>query len=117
MRTRASRASVEEARVVLDAVAVPELLHHLDVVLGPLAQAVRLQELSLGLELRDLLLELVLYLLDGPLDRRPVRDVLRCRKDREMVEAGVDLAGEWVEVGQLLDLVAEEGDPVGGFHG
>ena len=31
------RAALEESRVILDPVAVPELLHHLDVVLRPLA--------------------------------------------------------------------------------
>ena len=33
-----------------------------------------------------------------------------------MLEPGVDLAGERVEVRDLLDLVAEEGDPVGRLH-
>ena len=64
------RAAVEHARVVLDAVAVAELLHHLEVVLGALAQAVRLEQLALLLEHRDVPLELLADRRGGALDRR-----------------------------------------------
>ena len=110
------RAPVEDPRVVLDAVAVAELLQHLEVVLGPLPDPVRLEELPLRLEELDLLLELVADLADGPLDRVLRGHVLRGREDGQVLEAGVDLARERVEVGDLLDLVPEERDAVGGLH-
>ena len=58
VRRRARRAAVEDARVVLDPVAEPELLHHLEVVLGALADPVRLEHPALRLELLHLRLEL-----------------------------------------------------------
>ena len=72
--------------------------------------------LPCGLEQLDLLGELVPDLLGGALDRRLRGHVLRRREDREVLELGVDLAGERVEVRDLLDLVAEERDPVGRLH-
>ena len=116
VRRRARRAAVEVARVVLDPVAEAELLHHLEVVLGALPDAVRLEHLALRLEQLDLLLELVADLLGGALDRRLRGHVLRRREDRQVVELAVDLAGERVEVRDLLDLVAEERDAVGRLH-
>ena len=107
------RAAVEHARVVLDAVAVAELLHHLEVVLGALAQAVRLEQLALLLELRDVPLELLADHGSGALDRRRRRHVVRGRVDRDLVLARVDLAAERVEVRDRLDLVAEQRDAVG----
>ena len=59
VRGGAGRAPVEDPRVVLDPVAVAELLHHLEVVLGSLADPVRFEQLSLRFEELDLLLELV----------------------------------------------------------
>ena len=72
----------------------------------------RLEHLPLGLELRHLLLELGADPVHRRLDRRLRGDVLRGREDRQVVELGVDLARERVEVGDLLDLVAEQRDPV-----
>jgi hypothetical protein len=112
-RVRADRTPFERARVVLDPAAEPELLHHLEVVLGALSDPVRLEHPPLVLELRDLLLELGAQLVDRALDARRRGDVLRRRPDDEVVEMRVDLAGERVEVRDLLDLVAEERDAVG----
>src|SRR3712207_6927046 len=50
--------SVEDARVVLDAVAEAHLAQHLHVVLRALPQAVRLEQLALLLELGAALVEL-----------------------------------------------------------
>ena len=112
VRRRARRAAVEDARVVLDPVAEPELLHHLEVVLGALPDPVRLEHPALVVELLDLLLELLLDLDDGALDRRLRGDVLRGREDRDRVEPRQHLAGQRVEVRDRLDLVAEERDAV-----
>ena len=56
--------------------------------------------------------ELVPDVVDGALDRRLRRDVLRRRPDGEVVELREHLAGERIEVRHLLDLVAEERDAV-----
>ena len=114
-RVRSRRPALEDPRVVLDPVAEAELLHHLEVVLGALPQPVRLEHLALRLELLDPLVQLVPDLVDGALDRRLRGHVLGRRPDREVVELGVDLAGQRVEVRDLLDLVAEERDAVGGL--
>ena len=110
------RPPVEDPRVVLDPVAEAELAHHLQVVLGALPDPVRLEHPPLALEQRHLLLELVLDLVLRALDRRLRGDVLRRREDRDRVELREDLAGERVEVRDLLDLVAEHRDAVGGLR-
>jgi hypothetical protein len=61
------------------------------------------------------MLELVPDLVDRALDRRLRRHVLRRRPDREVVEPREDLAGQRVEMRDLLDLVAEERDAVRGL--
>ena len=106
-------APVEEARVVLDAVAVAELAQHLHVELRALAQAVRLEQLALLLELLRARLELVADLADRALDRRAVGRVVGGRPDAHVLELLDDLARERVEVLDLLDLVAEEDRAVG----
>ena len=116
MRWGPRLAAVQDPRVVLDPVAVAELLQHLEVVLRSLPDSVRLQQLVLRLEELDLLLELVADLADGALDRVLRGHVLRGREDRQVLEASVDLARKRVEVRDLLDLVAEEGDAVGRLH-
>src|SRR5439155_13901437 len=68
VRPLAGPASVEYARVVLDARAEAHLPQHLHVVLRALAQAMRLERPALGLQLRAALVELASDLLDGGLD-------------------------------------------------
>ena len=64
IRRGASRAPVEVARIVLDARGVAELAHHLQVVLGALLEAVRLQDLALSFQFAQPYLELRLDVLD-----------------------------------------------------
>ncbi len=112
-RMRAGSAALEHPRVVLDPVAEAELLEHLEVVLGPLPDPVRLEHPPLLLERPHLRLELGPQLVDSALDRRLRGDVLGRRPDREVVELREHLAGQRVEVRDLLDLVAEQRDSVG----
>jgi hypothetical protein len=77
---------------------------------------VRFEELSLGLEELDLLLQLVADLVSRAFDGVARGHVLRRREDREVLEARIDLARERVEVGDLLDLVAEHRDAVRRLH-
>ncbi len=112
---RSRRPALEDSRVVLDPVAEAELLHHLEVVLGALAEPMRLEHLPLGLQLLDPLVQLVADLADGALDRRLRRHVLGRRPDRDVVELREDLAADRVEVRDLLHLVPEERDAVRGL--
>ena len=113
VRSRARRAPVEDPRVVLDPVAEAELFHHLEVVLGPLPDPVRLEHPALRLEHLHLLLHLEVDLVGRALDRRLRGHVLRRREDVQVLELPVDLAGHRVEMRDLLDLVAEHRHPVG----
>src|SRR3954451_9759568 len=113
---RTRRAAVEDARVVLDAVAEAELAQHLHVELGALAESMGLEQLALVLELLAARFELVADLLECSLDRRAVGRVVRGRPDADVFELRVDLAGERVEVLDRLDLVAEEDRAKGGFR-
>ena len=69
VRPVAGHAAVEDARVVLDAVAEAHLAQHLHVVLRALAQAVGLEQLALGLQLGAARVELAPDLLDRLLER------------------------------------------------
>ena len=98
VRRRPGGATVEDARVVLDSVAEPELAHHLEVVLGALPDPVRFEHHPLRLELLHLLLELVPDLDRRPLDRRRRCDVLRRREHGDVIELREHFAGERVEM-------------------
>ena len=112
VRAVARPAAVEDPRVVLDPRAEPELAQHLHVVLGALAQPVGLEQLALRLELGAALVELPADLGDRVLDHPLADVVVRRRPDPDVLEVVLDhLAGERVEVLQVLDLVAEQHDP------
>ena len=115
VRRAALGPAVEDPRVVLDPRGEADLLQHLDVVGGPLPQPVRLELLALGLELGGAGDEFGADLLDRPLEGLIPGHVVRRRPDRDVVDLVEDLAGQRVEVLDPLDLVAEEGDPVGGL--
>ena len=98
------------ARVVLDAGAVAELAHHLEVERGALPEPGALEGPALGLELADALLHLGLDVDDGFLELVLRRDVVGRRVDVDLLALGQQLAGQRVELGDPLDLVAEELD-------
>ena len=99
------------ARVVLDAGAEAELADHLEVERRPLAEPRRLERPALGLQLGDPLLGLGLDVDDRGLQLVGRRDVVGRRVDVDLVALGEQLAGQRVELGDPLDLVAEELDP------
>ena len=96
--------------VVLDAVAVADLLHHLEIEHRALVQALRLEELALGLELAAVPRELGLDRLDRLLGAIARRDEVRLRVDRDLVVLAQGLAGQRIEGRQRVDFVAEELD-------
>ncbi len=102
---------VEVPAVVLDPAARPDLGEHLEVVLGPHAEPLGLEQLALALELAQALAELRLDRGDGAAHRLVAGDVVRRREDDKLVELAEELPGERVEAGDPLDLVPEELDP------
>ncbi len=110
-RPRARLAPGQVARVVLDAGAVAELAHHLEVEGGALAEPGALEGPALRLELPDPLLHLGLDVDDGLLELVAGRHVVGRRVDVDLLALGQQLAGQRVQLGDPLDLVAEELDP------
>ena len=83
---------LEDARVVLDAVAIAKLAQHLQVVLGALPDAVGLQQLAVLLEAMGAVFHLAHDLLRRALDRDRVRHVVGGGIDDEFVELPEHLA-------------------------
>lgn len=111
----AALAVVHVQRVVLDAGAGPDLAHHLQVVRGAHAQPLRLQHLALLLQLGEALGQLRLDAADRLLHALGPGDVVAGGEDVELAVLTDDLAGQRVQGGQGLDLVAEHFDADGQF--
>jgi hypothetical protein len=112
-RRLAGGAAGEVARVVLDAGARAGGHHHLDVEQGALFQPLGFQHAAGGVELFEALVEVGLDALDGLVEGRLGRDVVRVGVDLDAFEDGGLVAGERVELDDLLQLVAEERQPPG----
>ncbi len=97
--------------VVLDAVAVTQLLDHLEIEAGSLFQALRLHQLVVLVQVLQPLPELVPDLVDHRENALPRGHVVGLGKDRVAGQAVDDLAGERVEHRDALDLVIEQLDP------
>ena len=110
-RPRPRLAARQVPRVVLDAGAVAELAHHLEVERRPLAEPGAFERATLGLETADALLHLGLDVDDRFLELVLRRDVVGRRVDVGLRPLGEQLAGQRVELGDPLDVVAEELDP------
>src|SRR3546814_14995023 len=82
--------------------------------MGALLQPLRFQQLSLGLKLLQPLGELVLDRLHRLLERRSGGHIMAVREHADIIEAGDLLAGQGIELDDLLHFVAEEIDPPGG---
>ena len=113
MRRLARRTAVDVPRVVLDARAEADLLHHLEVEGRAHAKPLRLQQLALAFEFGEPLLELDANRADRSLHDLGARDVVRTREDRHRVELLDDLPGQRVQAVERLDLVAEHLDADG----
>ncbi len=109
-RRLAGDAAGQVPRVVLDAVAVADLLDHLEIEHRPLVQPLRLELAARRLELGQPLGQLGLDRLDRLLRPRPRRDEVRLRIDGDAVVTANLAAGQRIEREQLVDLVAEQAD-------
>ena len=101
---------VDVHRVVLDAVAVADLLDHLQVVLGAHPQALRLEQLAVGLEPRQPLRQLGLDADDRGAHPLVAGDVVGGREDLDPGHVAQVLAGDRVDHGDPIDRVAEHLD-------
>jgi len=108
VRRTAGCPAVENARVVLDTVAVTQLAHHFHVKACALLDALSLDEASLRLEESDSFFELALDLLERAFHLVGGRDVVAGGKDGDRVGGHHHLAGHRIDRGYSLDLVAEE---------
>src|SRR5436305_1780068 len=95
-RRRPRRSPIEMTGVVLDAVAVADLAHHLDVVPGALLQPLRLHELTPIPEPLEPLLQLGLDAGDRDLHPVPARHEVTGRKDEISIDRLDDLPGRRV---------------------
>ena len=96
--------------VVLDTGAEAGLLEHLEIVFGARAQTLGLEELALGLELRELASAVPPRSREGALQRRVTGGVVRRREERELLHLAAALLGHRVEERDLFDHVLEERD-------
>ncbi len=112
-RRLAGQAAGEEARIILDARAAAGRGDHLQVEIGPLLEPLRLQQPPFRLQLLQPLGKLVADRLHRLLERRAGRHIVRIGEHPDGIEAGGLLAGQRIELGDLLHLVAEEADPPG----
>ena len=109
-RPRAGVPPSKVARVVLDTGAVAQLAQHLEVERRPLAEPCRLEGAALGFELADPDLHLRLDVDDRLAQLVGRRHEVGRRVDVGLVSFREQLAGQRVQLGDPLDLVAEELD-------
>ena len=101
-------AARQEARVVLDARAAARCLDHLDIEIGALLQALRLQQLARLVELLQPDLQLLLDQLHRLGKGGLRRDVMAVGVELDLGKIDHALAGEGIELPDRFDLVAEE---------
>ena len=114
MRRRAHRPPLDHPGVVLNAGAVAQLLHHLDVVHGALLDALGLDELALPLKEGHPLLQLPIDLLDSGVHLLLGGDIVGGRPDGDVVQPPDGGAGDHVDLTDAVDLVPEKLDAQGG---
>ena len=107
--------SRQVAGVVLDPLAVADLLHHLQVIEGALLDPLGLDQFVLGLEKGDPLGQLLPDGLDGLLARHPGRDVVAGGKDGHPLQRFQALARQGIDLVEAVHLVAEQLDSDGPF--
>jgi hypothetical protein len=110
-RRLTGRAARQVAGIILDAGAVADLVHHLEVEQGPLLQALRLDQLVRRVQLEQPCTELFADLVDGGVYALFRGHVMRGRIDRQPRHPPQHLAGQRVEEAQILHGIVEQLDP------
>ena len=107
-RRLAGAAAGEIARIVLDAGAAAGRFHHFEIEGGALLQPLRFQQAPLVVELVEPHLQLALDRLDRLHQRRPRRHIMRVGVDLDEFELVLLVAGERIELLDILHGVAEQ---------
>ena len=111
---RAAGGTVRDyAGVVLNAGAVPDLLHHFNVVLGSLPDALGLDQFSVFGEMLHLLIAFLPDPLDGGCHLFLCGDVMACRIDHRVGKRAETRTRERLDQGDPVDLIPEEFNPDG----
>ena len=106
-------AAVKVAAVILDALAVADLTHHFDVIIGALGNALGLQQLALLFELGHPLLQVALDDGDVFLHVAVVGGVVGSGEYRRVLQGGQHMAADHLDFRNAVDLVPEEFHPQG----
>ncbi|MNI11489.1 hypothetical protein D3C73_646360 [compost metagenome] len=115
-RRLAGIAAGEITRIVFDAGAGAGGFEHFDIVTGALFEALGFEQATALFQLGKPVLQLFLDLLDRAVQRRARGDIVRVGVDFDRLQVAGLLAGERVELGDRVDLVAEHRDaPCGIF--
>ncbi len=101
------------AGIVLDPGAAAGRLDHLEIIGRALLEPLRLEQFPFRVQLFKADLEVALDLLDRLQQGRPRRHVMAVGVDLDRVQRRGLLAGQWVDLMDRLDLVAEQRDPPG----
>ena len=112
-RRLAGRAAGQIARIVLDAVAGAGRGQHLEIVGRALFEPLGLQQLALGVQRRQPLLQFDLDAGDGLAQRRLGRHIVAVGEDDDIVQRLHLLACQRIEFPDALDLVAEQRETPG----
>ena len=105
----------DDAGVVLDAGAIAQLLHHLNVVEGALLDALGLHQHVPGLKEGHPLLQLPVDLPDGLVHLLLGGDVVAGGEDGQVLQPPDRGAGDHIDLAETVDLVAEVLDADGGI--
>ena len=109
-RNGARLSAREDAGVVLDAVAEAGLAQHFNIVHRALLDALRFDQPVVRAEILHALAHLFFYAAQALLTQLVGDDIMRGGIDAGVVQLRLDLAGQDVDLGKPLDLVAEKLD-------
>ena len=107
-RRRAGGPVGDDAGVVLNAGAIAQLRHHLHVIFGPLADALRLHQLIVFRKIPDLFLQLLPDLPEGFIHLILGGDIMAGGIDGHVVQNPVHAAGQRVKIADPVDLISEK---------
>ena len=108
VRRGTGRKSGQMTRIVLDAGAEACLPHHLHVEIGAFRDALRLDQLIVRAEILHPFLQLRLDILRGLRHALRRDHIVGRREDGHMIQTGLDLSGQRVDLCNAVDLIPEE---------
>src|SRR5947208_14767040 len=107
-RRLAGHAAGEVPRIILDAMAVANLFHHLQIEKRSLVDPLRFKQASLPFEQRLPTGKLGLDRFDGLLDPRPRHDEMALGINGEAIEHAQFIAGQRIKRAELINLISPQ---------